>query len=80
MVQHCVNVMEGVPLGDARVRIADAKLVERPIGNVLASVGAVFVVGVERGNSPFPRTIRANYFQNEFWFIIVVYNFLAFTW
>ena len=37
-----VNVVEDVPLGDGRVCVADAKLFERPVGNVLAAIGAVF--------------------------------------
>src|ERR1700680_1371066 len=47
MMQDGVRVMEDIPLGDGRVCVADAKLFERPVGNVLAAVGAVFVVGVE---------------------------------
>lgn len=39
MMQDGVDVMEDVPLGDGRVCVADAKLFERPVGNVLAPVG-----------------------------------------
>jgi|GEM_PF-6125325 len=41
MVQDGVYVMEDVPLGDGRVRVADAKLFERPVGDVLATVASV---------------------------------------
>ena len=40
MVQDGIDVMEDVPLGDGAVAVADAKLFERPVGNVLAAVGA----------------------------------------
>ena len=47
MVEQAVNVVEDIPLCDRRIVVVAAKLVKRPIGDVLAAVGAVFVVGVE---------------------------------
>src|SRR5438552_12513501 len=48
VVQDGVDVMEDVPLGDGAVIVAGAELFERPVGDVLAAVGAVFFgVGVE---------------------------------
>jgi hypothetical protein len=46
-VQDGVDVVEDVPLGDGGVVVAGAKLFERPVGDVLAAVGAVFGAGVE---------------------------------
>src|SRR5207237_8330624 len=48
MVQNGVDVMEDVPLRDGAVAVASAKLFQRPVGDVLTAVGAVFGVGVER--------------------------------
>src|SRR5450631_1375310 len=47
VVQDGVDVVEDVPLGDGGVVVAGAELFERPIGDVLAAMGAVFGVGVE---------------------------------
>jgi len=47
MVQDGVDVVEDVPLGDGGVAVVGAELFERPVGDVLAAVGAVFGVGVE---------------------------------
>jgi hypothetical protein len=35
MVQDGIDVMEDVPLGDGAVGVADAKLFQRPLGDVL---------------------------------------------
>src|SRR5271157_4308155 len=48
VVQDGVDVVEDVPLADGGIVVAGAELFERPVGDVLASVGAVFRVGVER--------------------------------
>jgi hypothetical protein len=47
MVQDGVDVMEDVPFGDGRIAVVRAEFFERPVGDVLAAVGAVFGVGVE---------------------------------
>src|SRR6266704_4899575 len=47
MVQNGVDVMEDVPLGDRRVVVVGAESFERPVGDVLAAVRAVFGVSVE---------------------------------
>jgi len=47
VVQDGVDVVEDVPLGDGWVGIVGAELFERPVGDVLAAVGAVFGVGVD---------------------------------
>ena len=39
--------MEDVPLGDGFVSVMGAELFQRPIGDVLAAVFTIFVVGVE---------------------------------
>jgi len=48
VVQDGVDVMEDVPLGDGGVVVVGAELFESPVGDVLAAVGAIFGVGVER--------------------------------
>src|ERR1017187_6513547 len=48
MVQDGIDVVEDVPLGDVRVGVVVAELVQRPVGDVLAAMGAVFVVSVKR--------------------------------
>jgi hypothetical protein len=48
VVQDRVDVVEDVPFGDGGVVVAGAELFERPVGDVLAAVRAVFGVGVER--------------------------------
>lgn len=40
MVQDGIDVMEDVPFGDGGVGIVGAELFERPVGDVLAAVGA----------------------------------------
>ena len=57
VVQDGVDVVEDVPLGDGRVGVVGAELFERPVGDVLAAVGAVFGVGVKR------ETLRAALWQ-----------------
>ena len=47
MMQDSVDVVEDVPLGNVPVMVVRAEFVERPVGDVLAAVGAIFVVGVE---------------------------------
>jgi hypothetical protein len=47
VVEKCVGVVEDVPFGDGRISVVGSELGERPVGDVLAAVGAVFVVGVE---------------------------------
>ena len=51
MMQHGIDAVEDVPLGDVGVGVVGAELVQRPVGDVLAAVGAVFVVSVE-GDKP----------------------------
>jgi len=41
MMQHRIDVVEDVPLGDVRVVVVRAKLVERPVGDVLAGIRAM---------------------------------------
>jgi hypothetical protein len=41
VVQDGIDVMEDVPLADGAVAVADAKLFQRPVGDVLAPVAAV---------------------------------------
>ena len=43
-----VGGVEDVPLGDLVVGVVGTKFGERPVGDVLAAVGAVFGVAVER--------------------------------
>ena len=47
MVQECVVIVEDVPLGDGIIAVMLSEFRQRPIGDVLTSVCAVFVVGVE---------------------------------
>ena len=47
MVEDGVNVVKDVPLGDGGIVVVGAELFEGPVGDVLASVGAVFRVGAE---------------------------------
>ena len=47
MVQQAVDVVEDVPLADRVVAVLGAELRQRPVGDVLAAVAAVLVVGVE---------------------------------
>jgi hypothetical protein len=42
VVQDGVDVVENVPLGDGGVVVVGAELFEGPVGDVLATVGAVF--------------------------------------
>ena len=55
VVQDGVDVVEDVPLGDGGVVVVGAELFEGPVGDVLAAVGAVFGVGVERRRNGCPR-------------------------
>ena len=48
MMEHAVDVMENVPLAHLFVVVVSAELIQRPIGDVLAAIRAVFVVDVER--------------------------------
>ena len=47
VMQHRIDVMKDVPLGDGRIVIMRPELLQRPVGDVLATVAAVFGVGVE---------------------------------
>jgi hypothetical protein len=47
VVQDGVDVVEDVPLGDGGIVVAGAELFECSVGDVLATVGAVFGIGVE---------------------------------
>ena len=47
VVQQAVDVVEDVPLGYGVVAVVGAEAVQRPVGDVLAAVAAVLVVGVE---------------------------------
>ena len=47
MVQQAIDVIEDIPFADGGVVVVGAELIDRPIGNILAAVAAVFVVGVE---------------------------------
>jgi hypothetical protein len=47
VVQQAVDVMEDRPLVDRQVLVVVAELLHRPVGDVLAAVGAFFVVDVE---------------------------------
>ena len=61
MVQDGVDVMKDVPLGDGRVTVAGAKLFQRPLSDVLASIAAIFGVGVEGealGAAPGPYQMK----------------------
>jgi len=40
MMQDGVDVVEDVPLGDVGIGVVGAELVERPVGDVLAAIGA----------------------------------------
>ena len=51
VVQHGIDVVEDVPLGDAGVGVVGSELVQRPVGDVLAAVGVVFVVSIIEGES-----------------------------
>ena len=46
-MQETVVVVEDVPLGDSVVAVVVSEFRQCPIGDVLLSVGAVLVVGVE---------------------------------
>src|SRR6185503_6811361 len=48
VMQHCVDVMKDVPLRDRLVSVVVAELFKRPVGDVLASIRAVFVIVVNR--------------------------------
>jgi hypothetical protein len=48
MMQDAVDVVENVPLADLLVVVVLAEMLQRPIGDVLPPVRAVFVVDVER--------------------------------
>lgn len=48
MMQQGINVMKDFPLSDRLVFLVNAELFKRPIGDVLSSVRAVFVIGIER--------------------------------
>ena len=48
MVQETVVVAEDVPLGDGVVGVVGSEFRQCPIGDVLLSVGAVLIVGIER--------------------------------
>ena len=64
MMQHGIDVVEDVPLGDVGVGVVGAELVQRPVGDVFAAIGAVFVVGVEREtlrSSPWTGKVRVGY-------------------
>ena len=50
VVEDGVGGMEDVPLGDLVVGVVGAELGERPVGDVLTTVGSVFVVGIKRKN------------------------------
>ena len=44
MVQDGIDVMEDVPFGDGGIAVVRAELFKRPVGDVLAAVGAVLVL------------------------------------
>jgi len=46
-VQLAVHILKDGPLVDLVVLIVIAELLERPVGDVLAAVGAVFVIDVK---------------------------------
>ena len=48
VMQETVIIVEDVPLGEGVVAIVGSEFRQRPIGDVLLSVRAVLVVGVER--------------------------------
>src|SRR5208337_5100499 len=48
MMQHRIDVVEDVPLGDVGVVVMRTELIQRSVGDVLASVGAGFVKHVKR--------------------------------
>ena len=52
MVQETVVVAEDVPLGDGVVGVVGSEFRQCPIGDVLLSVGAIFIVCVERKALP----------------------------
>ena len=47
MVQETVVIVEDVPFGDGVIAVVGSEFRQCPIGDVLLSVGAVLVVGVE---------------------------------
>jgi hypothetical protein len=48
MMQQRVDVVKDIPLGDFVVAVMIAKFRKRPVGDVLPSIRAVFVIGVKR--------------------------------
>jgi hypothetical protein len=48
VVQDGVHIAKNVPLADRGIVVAAAELFERPVRDVLAPIGTVFGVGVER--------------------------------
>lgn len=46
-VQQAIDVVEDVPFADLLVFVLRAKFIQRPVGDVLAESGAVFVVEVD---------------------------------
>jgi hypothetical protein len=57
VVQDGVGVVEDVPFDDRRVAIVGAELFERPVGDVVAAVGAVFGIGAE-GKTLFANSVE----------------------
>ena len=47
MVEQTVNIMEYIPFGDCVIFIMRAEVFQRPIGDVLAAICPVLIVGVE---------------------------------
>ena len=47
MVQERVVIVEDVPLSDGVIVVVGSEFRQRPIGDILLSVCAVFIVGVE---------------------------------
>ena len=47
MVQERIGIVEDVPFGDSVISVVDAEFCQYPIRDVLLSVCAIFVVGIE---------------------------------
>ena len=46
-VQQTVNIMENIPFANASILMMLTEVVQRPVGDILAAVLAVFSVGIE---------------------------------
>ena len=66
MVQKSISIVEDVPLGDTIIAVVRLKRCQCPIGDVLLSVGAVFVVDVKRKALRITREVEIwNYINHQ---------------